>query len=64
MDPAPETEPRPESVPFGIFLILVGAYIGSRWGLARLKARSVALIFILVLFIAAAKLILDIALAS
>jgi hypothetical protein len=28
MDPAPETEPRPESVPFGIFIFLVGAYIG------------------------------------
>lgn len=51
-------------IPILMPFVLVGAYIGSRWGLARLKARSVALIFILVLFIAAAKLIVDIALVS
>ncbi len=40
--------------------VFVGAYLGSRWGLAKLKTREVALIFILVLFVAAAKLVLDI----
>ena len=43
-------------------IVFVGAYIGSRWGLARLKTRSVALLFILVLFVAAGELILDLAL--
>lgn len=40
-------------------LVFVGAYTGSRWGLAKLKTRSVQFVFILVLFIAAAKLSLD-----
>ena len=40
-------------------VVFIGAYVGSRWGLARLKTRSVALIFILVLFLAAGKLVFD-----
>ena len=44
-------------------VVFVGAYVGSRWGLRRLKTRSVALIFIAVLFVAAAKLVLDLLLA-
>lgn len=46
-------------IPFLMPVVFVGAYIGSRWGLARLKTRSVALLFILVLFAAAAKLVYD-----
>ncbi len=42
-------------------VVFVGAYLGSRWGLARLKTRSVALIFIVFLFVAAARLALDLA---
>ncbi len=37
----------------------VGAYLGSRWGLRALRTRPVALIFILVLFVAAGKLLVD-----
>lgn len=40
-------------------LVLVGSFFGSRWGLARLRSRSVALVFILVLFVAAGKLLFD-----
>jgi uncharacterized membrane protein YfcA len=47
-------------IPILMPVVFVGAYVGSRWGLERLKARSVALIFIAVLFVAAAKLALDI----
>jgi len=46
-------------IPMLMPVVFVGAYIGSRWGLEKLKTRSVALIFILVLFVAAAKLVLD-----
>ncbi len=46
-------------IPILMPIVFLGAYLGSRWGLAKLKTRSVALIFILVLFIAAAKLLLD-----
>ncbi len=46
-------------IPILMPIVFVGAYVGSRWGLKRLKTRSVALIFILVLFIAAAKLVYD-----
>ncbi len=42
-------------------VVFVGAYLGSRWGLMKLKTRSVALIFILFLFVAAARLALDLA---
>ncbi len=47
-------------IPILFPVVFVGAFIGSRWGLQKLRTRPVALIFILVLFIAAAKLILDI----
>lgn len=40
-------------------LVLVGSFLGSHWGLRKLKARSVALVFILVLFVAAGKLLFD-----
>ena len=40
-------------------IVFVGAFLGSRWGLRALNTRPVALIFILVLFIAAAKLVFD-----
>src|SRR5439155_1313439 len=42
-----------------VLIVFVGAYVGSRWGLEKLRTRSVALIFIVVLFIAAAKLVFD-----
>jgi len=47
-------------IPILMPIVFVGAYVGSRWGLRRLKTRSVALIFILVLFVAAARLLYDI----
>jgi len=47
-------------VPLMAPLVFIGAYIGSRWGLTRLKTKTVSLIFILMLFVAAAKLVLDI----
>jgi uncharacterized membrane protein YfcA len=40
-------------------VVFVGAFVGSRWGLAKLRARTVALIFILVLFLAAAFMVAD-----
>lgn len=46
-------------IPILMPMVFVGAFIGSRWGLARLKTRSVALLFILVLFVAAVKLVYD-----
>jgi uncharacterized membrane protein YfcA len=46
-------------IPVLMPIVFVGAYLGSRWGLAKLKTRSVALIFIIVLFIAALKLLID-----
>ena len=48
-------------IPVLMPVVFVGAYVGSRWGLAKLKTRSVALIFIIVLFIAAVKLLVDLA---
>ncbi|MFQ5985884.1 MAG: sulfite exporter TauE/SafE family protein [Thermoplasmata archaeon] len=45
-------------------LVLVGSYLGSYWGLRKLKSRSVALVFILVLFVAAAKLTSDLILGT
>lgn len=42
--------------------VLLGSFLGSHWGLQKLKSRSVALIFILVLFVAAGKLLSDLAL--
>jgi uncharacterized membrane protein YfcA len=41
-------------------VVLVASYIGSRWGIKRLKGRSVRLLFILVLLIAVVKLGFDI----
>jgi len=44
-------------------IVFVGAYLGSRWGLRALQTRPVALIFILVVFVAAAKLVYDLVVA-
>src|SRR5881296_1531561 len=46
-------------IPILMPVVFVGAYLGSRWGLEKLRTRSVALLFIIVLFIAAAKLVFD-----
>lgn len=51
-------------VPVLMPVVFVGSYLGSRWGLTKLKTRSVALIFIIVLFIAAAKLLYDLLLLN
>ena len=40
-------------------LALVGAFLGSRWGLRALKARSVALLFIGLVFLADALMVLE-----
>lgn len=45
-------------------IVFIGAFIGSRWGLRKLKTRSVALIFILVLFVAAGKMAVDLILGT
>ena len=47
-------------IPILMPFVFVGAFLGSRIGLAKLKTRSVALIFILVLFVAAVQLALEI----
>lgn len=41
-------------------LALVGAYVGSRWGLEALRTRSVAVLFIGVVFLADALVVLDV----
>jgi uncharacterized protein len=46
-------------IPLLMPVVFIGSYAGSRWGLAKLKTRSVALIFIIVLFVAAGKLVYD-----
>lgn len=46
-------------IPILMPVVFVGAFLGSRIGLAKLKTRSVALIFILVIFVAAVQLILQ-----
>ena len=46
-------------IPLLMPIVFVGAYFGSRLGLRMLRTRSVVLIFILVLFVAAGKLIFD-----
>jgi uncharacterized membrane protein YfcA len=46
-------------IPILFPVVFVGAYLGSRWGLKALRTRPIALIFIFVLFIAAAKLVYD-----
>lgn len=48
-------------IPILMPFVFVGALLGSRLGLAKLKTRSVALIFILVIFVAAAQILLNIA---
>lgn len=50
-------------IPILVPVAFVGSYLGSRWGLRHLKTRSVTLIFILVLFLAAAKLLYDLLVA-
>ena len=52
-------------VAFGIIpvlfpLTLIGGYVGSRWGLQALRTRSVALLFIGVVFLADALVVLDV----
>ncbi|MCK4457977.1 MAG: sulfite exporter TauE/SafE family protein [Thermoplasmata archaeon] len=54
----------PEPIDFNLIfllwpLVFVGAFVGSRWGLEKLKSRMVALIFIIVIFLAAAKMSID-----
>jgi uncharacterized membrane protein YfcA len=54
----------PEPIDFDLILVLwpfvfIGAFVGSRWGLEKLKSRLVALIFIVVIFLAAAKMSID-----
>ena len=41
-------------------LTLVGGYIGSRWGLEALRARSAALLFIGLVFLADALVVLGV----
>jgi hypothetical protein len=47
-------------IPILFPLALVGAFVGSRWGLQALRARSVALLFIGVVFFADALVILEV----
>ena len=47
-------------IPILMPFVFVGAFFGSGLGLAKLKTRSVSLIFILVIFVAAAQILLDI----
>ena len=54
----------PEPIDFNLIFLLwpfvfVGAFVGSRWGLEKLKSRMVALIFIIVIFLAVAKMSID-----
>lgn len=46
-------------IPILMPVVFVGAFLGSRIGLATLNTRSVALIFILVVFVAAVQLVLE-----
>src|SRR2546425_9323542 len=46
-------------IPILFPIVFVGAYLGSRWGLQALRTRPIALIFVLLLFVAAAKLVYD-----
>ena len=48
-------------IPVLMPIVFIGSYLGSYWGLAKLKTRSVGLIFIIVLFVAIGKLLLDLA---
>ena len=47
-------------IPILFPLALVGAFVGSRWGLNALRTRSVALLFIGVVFLADALVVLDV----
>lgn len=47
-------------VPLLFPLALVGAFVGSRWGLNALRTRSVALLFIGLVFLADALVVLDV----
>ena len=47
-------------IPILFPLALVGAYLGSRWGLRALRSRSVAILFIGVVFLADALVVLDV----
>ncbi|MFQ6107165.1 MAG: sulfite exporter TauE/SafE family protein [Thermoplasmata archaeon] len=54
----------PEPIDFNLILtlwpfVLVGAFVGSRWGLEKLRGRIVAFIFIAVIFLAATKMSVD-----
>ena len=42
-------------------VVLIGSYLGSRWGIKKLDSRQVKLLFILVLLIAVAKVAVDLA---
>jgi len=44
-------------------LVFVGAFVGSRWGLARLRDRSVELAFIIVVFLSAASFVYELVLS-
>jgi uncharacterized membrane protein YfcA len=46
-------------IPILFPVVFVGAYLGSRWGLQALRTRPIALIFVLLLFVAALKLVYD-----
>jgi uncharacterized membrane protein YfcA len=47
-------------IPLLFPLTLVGGYVGSRWGLQALRTKSVALLFIGVVFLADALVVLDV----
>lgn len=48
------------AIPLLFPLALLGAYVGSRWGLAALRAKSVAVLFIGLVFFADALVVLDV----
>jgi len=48
------------AVPLLFPLALVGGYVGSRWGLEALRTQTVALLFILLVFLADALVVLDV----
>jgi len=48
------------AIPLLFPLTLIGGFLGSRWGLKALRARSVALLFIGVVFLADALVVLDV----
>ena len=46
-------------IPILFPIVFIGAFVGSRWGLRALRTRPVAMLFILLVFVAAAKLVYD-----